>query len=93
MYFLEGKNGIQFGNVAWEREFAGAFGSCSFPTSWFLNFGQEVTLQDILWFMVVPGRCCLLREGAQGDITAAAPRGQTLQSHIPAASERNALFL
>lgn len=30
---LEGKNGIQFGNVAWERGFAGALDACSFPTS------------------------------------------------------------
>jgi len=45
---LEGKNGIQFGNVVWEREFAGALDSFSFPISWLLNFGQEVTLRYIL---------------------------------------------
>lgn len=27
---------------------SGALGSCSFPASQLLNFGQEVTLQDIL---------------------------------------------
>lgn len=72
---------------------SGALGSCSFPASQLLNFGQEVTLQDILWLMLMPTRCCLLGEGGQGDITSTAPRSQTPLFHIPAASVKNSLFL
>lgn len=72
---------------------SGALGSCSFPASQLLNFGQELTLQGILWLMLMPRRCCLLREGGQGDKATTAPRNQTPLFHIPAASVKIILFL